>query len=66
MQPQLLSLHKKVLGKYIKPCDLADAIKSSTLLSIDYKNGWIRVTDEELVLGYNYYQAKRKVIVIVL
>ena len=52
LQPQLMSLLKKVLGKFVKPITIAEAIKSSSLISIDFKDVNNQVIDDELVIGY--------------
>lgn len=62
LQPQLISLYKKILGKYIKPSDLANSIQSSTLFSIDYKNASIQVADEDLLIGYITRQKIKKLL----
>lgn len=58
LQPQLISLLKKILGKFLKPSVIAESIDSLT--SIDYKNIANQVIDAELVIGYVTKQKIRK------
>ncbi len=60
LQPQLISLLKKVLGKFIKPQILAQSIRSSQLFTFDYKDVSNQVIDKELVVGYITRQKANK------
>ena len=59
LRPQLVGL---LLGKLIKPTVIAEAMKSSQLLSIDYKNGANQFSDEQLVIGYITIQKINKLL----
>ena len=51
LQPQLLSLFKKVLGKFIKPSILSVHFKSGTLSSLDYSTT-NQVDNKDLCIGF--------------
>lgn len=62
LQPQLMSLLKKVLAKYIKPPILVCDIQKETLLELDFKDPNNHVNDEELVIGFVTKQTIRKLL----
>ena len=51
LQPQLLNLFKKVLGKFIKPSILSVHFKSGTLSSLDYSTT-NQVDNKDLCIGF--------------
>ena len=48
--PQLLSLYKKILGKFVKPAILS--ANADTLTSIDFQSASNQVPDKDLTIGY--------------
>ena len=51
LQQQLMSLLKKVLGKYIKPSVLVESIREGVLLTMDFSDRSNQVNDSDLVIG---------------
>ena len=60
--PSNHSCLKKVLGKFIKPQIIAEAIKSCSLVSIYNKDVSSQVTDDELVIVYVTKQKVKKLL----
>lgn len=59
LQQQLISLYKKVLGKYIKPCVLVEGIQTGELLTMDFKDSSNQVNNSDLVIGIMTKQTLR-------
>lgn len=52
LQPQLLNLLKKILGKFLKAAVVSHCLNEDTLVSVDFKASSNQVTDKELSIGY--------------
>ncbi len=52
LQPQLFGLFKTVLSKFVKPAVIAEALKNSSLLTVDFKDPNNQLENEKLVVGF--------------
>lgn len=56
LQPRLLNLFKKLLGKFMKPSVLSRCLNEDALLSVDYKTSSNQLTDKEVLIGFTTKQ----------
>ena len=52
LQPQLLSLLKKIVSKFLKIQVVSQSLSEGTLVSVDYKAPSNQVANEELLIGF--------------
>ena len=52
LQPQLLNLFKKILGKFVKPSILSLHVNADTLTSVDFSTISNQVLDKDLAIGF--------------
>ena len=52
LQPELLNLLKKILGKLVKVAVISHCLSGGTLVSVDYKAVSNQVTDKDLLIGF--------------
>ena len=52
LQPELLNLLKKILGKFVKVAVISHCLSGGTLVSVDYKAVSNQVTDKDLLIGF--------------
>ena len=50
--PQLLSLYKKILGKFVKPSVLSETVDADKMTSIDFHITSNQVHDKDLTIGF--------------
>ena len=60
LQPQLLNLFKKVLGKFLKPAVLSIHCNADALMSVDFNPISNQVVDKDLTIGYLTKQTVNK------
>ena len=52
LQPQLLSLYKNILGKFVKPSVLSENVDADKMTSIDFHITSNQVHDKDLTIGF--------------